>query len=218
MSKIYRQSAAILVVGVCVHCVQAATTTYTDLPTFQSAAGPLLVDDFEGGAWLPLDSTQPQPTLSLGVSWTSSEELAVSTTAGTVSGVGGLVPRDIIPPDELDSLTAELPSGTFAVGTWIANAGEGNEVEMVALDSAGDVLVSVEAGIESLGQYEYRFVGITSTDEIDKVIIRSLQPVLPFDDDLIIDDFYFTVPEPGAVALFGLLMLPTIQRRRNQSR
>lgn len=196
----------------------AGVMTYNDLADFQNATVALQVqlDDFEASPWFPVDVPLPQPIVSFGVAWTGVEDVGIHTGAGTVSGTNALVSRDIIPPDATDELMADLPGGATAAGAWLANGGAGNDVELVALDSGGTELGSVLAGIDQLGAGEFRFVGIVSTEEIDRLVIRSLQPTVP-GDDLVLDDFYFgVVPEPTGLILLTLGAVAIGCRRRAQ--
>lgn len=192
----------------------AETIAYDDIDAFLADARSLALEDFDSAPWSPADTALPQPLDSLGVRWTSPEELR----ATSILSLNSTQAATTIDSGPADQLNAQLPTGTRAAGGWVANAGGGNDVQLTAYDDQGAFLGSIVAPTSSgppLELGDFFFIGLASTDtDIARVEFVSLSPEA--NDDFALDDFYFGqgVPEPAGLGLALVGVAAAAGRRR----
>jgi hypothetical protein len=197
----------------------AAVITFTNFDAFQSAAGSLITESFDSGPWLPANSNLSQGLTNLGVSWTAANSLysgvisrsglAVTSLDGTLGGT-----------DLFDWIEAVLPADTMAVGGWITSFNQVHVAEMRAFDVLDNLLGTIS--IDRTG-HDFAFLGLTSDTAIAKVRFAATGVTIPLADDIALDDFVFggvpaalPVPEPSAIALFGVGALAAVVGRRRR--
>lgn len=196
----------------------AATINYNDRASFTAAATNLSLESFDQAPWA--NASLGNSLTTGNVTWTAANTLfgsVFSSTSGTLS-LSDLDGSS----DSVDSLTAELPSGTFSAGA-----------SFMALTAPGGVLSAYDAGGQLIGinsaaiNFSWFFLGIISDVEIRRVVFTPLKFIPAGGDDFLIDDFTFggpaaanQVPEPGSAALFGagLWALALYSRKRSASR
>ena len=190
----------------------ASIVVYHDLNDFLDDTDSLTFEPFDA-PWPVGVFPIPQPFANLGVSWSTTELLGLTTSA-QVSPPAAISSADLF-DGTTDQIIAVLPPGMTAAGGWVSNTGDGNDVQFTAFDATGGVLGSVVAPLAPLSQDEFRFVGIVSSTPIARVEFLSLQGEP--NDDFAVDDFYFGVPEPATVSLVLIGVLGLRRRGRGAS-
>lgn len=189
----------------------ALAVPYTNYATFQAAAGPLTLEDFDSSPWPADGSVLTQPVVNLGVSWTSNDNL-ISTSVNPRSAPGMISDLDGV--NNLDQIDADLPAGVRAAGGWIAGD---NTVVMTAFDSSNAILEVVSNN--SGGFFaNHVFLGVTTNADIDRVELRCPPVGAGGADDFLLDDFEFgsadRIPEPTTLSLVALGLLGYLRRRK----
>lgn len=195
---------AIVVLAGVAASASAQFNTYNNLAAFQADAGATQMDSFENAPWV--NGSNARPTVSLGVSWNTPEDL-FTTTVGSVTGTRALSPLDGNVTDQFDVI---LPAGIRAIGLWASTFGQQHTVIVEAFDSSNQSLGQVVSPATSGNNF--LFVGAISTTPIASLTIIAGPGAA---DDFMIDDFYFgEVPAPSAAGLLGVAGLAALRRRR----
>ena len=217
---------------------QAAVTSFSDYPTFQSAALGLSTygfNDFDpgGGNSQPFGSVGVTPTGS-GVTFSSDNSFVTArgVFANTVLPTDAVIYMGFsVPPgsDPISStITAGLPTGATAVGFYFGSVNYfGTPLEIKVTSNSGTVVTtfgsltpasSVTMPADT-NPYIFNFIGFTSSSAITQVVFNT-EPAS--NNDLNIYTFSVgsiaAIPEPSIPALFvlGLALIGTIIRRKSR--
>lgn len=160
----------------------AATTAYTDEALFLGQLSNPVVEDFEGPAWNPVRSTvgvvnAADSITSLGITWSSSDQVTTSTGAGR-SGYGIYSYLHGIP----DSIVGHADSTLYAVGVWVVTNTPYAKINLILDDT--DV---VDFGDVPIGN-QYLFLGVITTSGFTTFEIREMEGTAGDQKFIFVDD------------------------------
>lgn len=160
----------------------AAVVTYTEEAVFLGQLASVVSENFDGPAW---DSVRSTATIvhaadsitSLGITWTSGDQVTTSTGAGR-SGYGIFSYPHGIP----DSIVAHAGSTLFAVGFWVTTNTPFAKTNVILDDTDVVDFNDVQIGTQ------FVFLGVISTIGFTKFEIREMEGTLGDQKFIFIDD------------------------------
>jgi hypothetical protein len=171
-----------MVLCVLVSTGHAAVTTYTNEALFLNQIANAISEAFEGAAWSGVRSTDIAVTAadsitSLGVTWSSSDGITTSISAGR-SGYGLFAYPHGVP----DILVGEAGTALSAIGFWVTTSTPIAKVNVVLDNTTVVTFNDIPIGAE------YTFLGLVSTTAFSRFEIRELEGTPGDQKYIFIDD------------------------------
>jgi hypothetical protein len=181
--NLYR-TAFLMALGLAVFATtsNAALTSYTDETVFLEQLGNAVSEDFDGPSWDPVRSTPgvvnaADSVTSLGITWTSSDQVTTGTGAGR-SGYGIYSYSHGIP----DSIVGHADGALFAVGIWVVTNTPFAKINLI-LDHT-DVVDFNDVAIGN----QYVFLGVIATSGFTTFEIREMEGTAGDQKFIFVDD------------------------------